>query len=89
MTTSSTSMGYGRLGVVLSEQEAADLGLELDHDDSHAMNPGPSFALIIHGMQPAGSAASKALTELRRNGEFGYGRKADLRRSQRISLPVT
>ena len=74
--------------VVLSEQEAADLGLELDHDDSHAMKPGPNFALLIHGMQPAKSAASKALATLRKNGEYGYGRKADLRRSQRMSLPV-
>jgi hypothetical protein len=74
--------------VVLSEDEAKRLGLALDHDDSHAMNPGPSFALLIHGMQPAGSPASKAITMLRRQGEFGYGKKADERRAQRVALPV-
>ena len=47
--------------VVHSEAEAEDLGLELDHDDSHAMKPGPSFGLLIHGTQPAGSDAAWAL----------------------------
>ena len=74
--------------VVLSEQEAKDLGLECDHDDSHAMQQGPDFALLIHGMQPAGSPASKAISTLRRQGEFGYGKKADERRAERVSLPV-
>ncbi len=42
--------------VVQSEADADRLGLEIDHDDSHAMNPGPSFALLIHGVQPKGGA---------------------------------
>lgn len=63
--------------VVYSEQEAADLGLEIDHDDSHAMVPGPDFALLIHGPQPAGSEASKATAKLRKAGWYGYGKKAD------------
>jgi hypothetical protein len=62
--------------VVFSKQEAHDLGLELDHDDSHAMTPGPSFALLIHGVQPAGTPAAKALATLRTQGEWGYGDKA-------------
>ena len=37
--------------VVYSEKEATDLGLEIDHDDSHAMG-NKSFGLLIHGSQP-------------------------------------
>jgi len=60
--------------VVYSDQEAADLGLEIDHDDSHAMKPGPDFALLIHGMQPAGSEAAKAVASLKKQGWYGYGK---------------
>jgi hypothetical protein len=35
--------------VVGSEEEAAALGLEVDHDDSHALFGSESFALVIHG----------------------------------------
>jgi hypothetical protein len=42
--------------VVGSEEEAADLGLEIDHDDSHACFGDRSFALLIHG---AGNAKLK------------------------------
>ena len=37
--------------VVFSEDEAEDLGLELDFDDSHAINR-ESMALLVHGTQP-------------------------------------
>ena len=57
--------------VVFSEDEAN--GLPIDHDDSHAALPGPSFALLLHGVQPAGSTAAKALQKLR--GKGSYGRK--------------
>lgn len=68
--------------VVYSVQEAADLGLPIDHDDSCAMNVKPkAFALLLHGTQPAGSAAVQALTLLKRDGEYGYGKKAEARRS--------
>jgi len=63
--------------VVYSEDEAADLGLELDHDDSHAMRHGPSFALLLHGTQPQGTPAAKAVRALRDQGEFGHGYRAD------------
>lgn len=66
--------------VVYSEAQAKELGLEIDHDDSHAMNNGPSFALLIHGTQPPGSDASRHLMELRKQGEYGYGERADARR---------
>jgi hypothetical protein len=72
--------------VVFSEQEAVNLGLTIDHDDSHAMHHGESFALILHGAQPAGSAASKAVYALRQGGDYGYGEKADARRK---ALPMS
>ena len=62
--------------VVFSEAEAAELGLEIDHDDSHAAKPSlrdQSFALLIHGTQPKGSEASTALRELK--GKGSYSRK--------------
>ena len=62
--------------VVFSVAEAAELGLEIDHDDSHAAKPSlrdNSFALLIHGTQPAGSEASTALKKLK--GKGSYSRK--------------
>ena len=60
--------------VVYSVQEAANLNLEIDHDDSHAMKQGPSFALLIHGIQPAGSKAASAKRLLQGEGSYGRGR---------------
>lgn len=58
--------------VVYTEQEAADLGLEIDHDDSHCLGDKP-FALLVHGSQRAGSDASKAISHRKKNGGFvGY-----------------
>ena len=51
--------------VVYSRDEAKTKGLEIDHDDSKAYSRGPSFGQLIHGTQPAGSEASKALTLLK------------------------
>ena len=65
--------------VVFSESEANTLGLEIDHDDSHACRPdlqNNNFALLIHGSQPKGSEASKALQVLRKNKvKHSYSRK--------------
>ena len=52
--------------VVYSEEEAAEKGLEIDHDDTHAAFGKENFALLIHGTQPAGSAASKALQVIKK-----------------------
>ena len=60
---------------VFSEEEAADKGLEIDHDDSHAAYGDESFALLIHGTQPKGSEASQALQKLRKKGIGGYSNK--------------
>ena len=51
--------------VVDSEQEAEEKGLEIDHDDTHAAFGEKNFALLIHGTQPAGSAASIALQKIK------------------------
>lgn len=59
--------------VVESETEAASLGLEIDHDDSHAADPSKrnqSFALLIHGLQPAGSKWGKAVRALKGIGSY-------------------
>jgi hypothetical protein len=61
--------------VVFSEEEAIEKGLEIDHDDSHAAYGDESFALLIHGTQPKGSKASKALQKLRKKGIGGYSNK--------------
>lgn len=60
--------GLREARVVYSEAEA--MGLEIDHDDSHAALPGPSFALLIHGIQPKGSEAGKAVRALRGKGSY-------------------
>jgi hypothetical protein len=61
--------------VVLSEEEASSMKLEIDHDDSHAYDGKESFALLIHGTQKAGSKASVALSALRKKGIKGYSKK--------------
>jgi len=69
--------------VVFSVAQAEELGLDVDHDDSHAMRHGPDFALLLHGTQPAGTEAARAVQALRRSGFGGYGR------STRVPLPTT
>lgn len=72
--------------VVFSEEEAKNyiwydksgkqnIGLEIDHDDTLAWKHDKPFALLLHGVQPAGSAASKALRELGGKGSYGKGVK--------------
>ena len=65
--------------VVFSEAEAEELGLEIDHDDSHAARPSmrnQDFALLIHGTQPKNTEASEALKVLKKNNvRHSYSRK--------------
>lgn len=58
--------------VVFSESEAVNLGLPIDHDDKLAWNTTRNFALLLHGSQPKGSEAVKALVALRKQGKGGY-----------------
>ena len=46
--------------VVFSIDDAKRKGLEIDHDDSHAITGKASFALLLHSTQPAGSLAAEA-----------------------------
>lgn len=68
--------------VCYSEEQAVELGLTVDHDDSHAAMPSNrnnNFALLIHGTQPKGSDASKALQVLRKNKvKHSYSRKKEV-----------
>ena len=70
--------GLRKAVVVFSEAEAAELGLEIDHDDTHAAKPSlrnQDFALLIHGTQPAGSEAAQALKELKGKGSYSRKKK--------------
>jgi hypothetical protein len=60
--------------VVYTEEQAAELGLEIDHDDSHCLGD-KHFALLVHGSQRAGSEASQAISQRKKEGRFvGYGK---------------
>ena len=61
--------------IVFSEGEAKELGLPIDHDDSHGWNYGGDFAILLHGAQPKGSPAAIAWEKIKRHGRGGY--KAD------------
>ena len=59
--------------VFFSTEEAEALGLDIDHTDDLAISGSDDFALVIHGSQPAGSEASKALAANKKNKKFaGY-----------------
>lgn len=68
--------------VVFSENEANELGLDIDHTDELAANPKlaqTSFALLLHGSQPAGSEAAKSMSAMKKAGtKFSYSRKNTL-----------
>jgi len=62
--------------VVYSEEQAEQLGLPIDHNDFQAYDPDnreQPFALLIHGLQPKGSEAGKAVHKL--NGKGSYSRE--------------
>jgi len=63
-------LGIRTARVVYSEQEAADLDLPIDHTDAHAASHGGSFALLLHGVQPAKTPAARALQALKGTGSY-------------------
>lgn len=70
-----------RYALVVPTNEAAKLaGLKVDHMDLFAIEPGPSFALLIHGVQPSGSLGAEWVKQYKeeqgitRAGTVGYGR---------------
>lgn len=61
--------------VVMNDEDAANLGLEVDHDDSHCFGDKP-FALLVHGTQPKGSLWGAAIRMRRAANKFGgYNKK--------------
>jgi hypothetical protein len=64
--------------VFFSEEEAKALDLDIDHTDDFAISGKDDFALVIHGSQPAGTSASKALQALKKKGFTGYGKKSKI-----------
>ena len=62
--------------VVYTEGQAAELGLAVDHDDSHAYTGKPhAFCHLVHGTQPKGSVAGQAIRLRQKKGEFvGYSK---------------
>jgi len=61
--------------VCLNDEDAASLGLEVDHDDSHCFGDKP-FALLVHGTQPKGSIWGAAIRARRALKQFsGYSKK--------------
>lgn len=55
---------------------AEAMGLEVDHDDSHAVENEKSFALIVHGVQRAGSDAADAIKVLKKEEvQYAYARR--------------
>lgn len=68
--------GLREARVVLSVDEAKELNLPIDHDDSHAYTRGGSFALLIHGVQPKGSEEGKAVARLNRGGSYSRKKNA-------------
>ena len=62
--------------VVFSLEEAEAKRLPIDHDEYHAINNVGNFALLIHGTQPKGTEAAKAIQNLKVQGvKFAYSRK--------------
>ena len=68
--------GLRSVRVVFSEWEAKrKWKLPIDHDDSHVWNYDGDFAIVIHGIQPAGTKASKAWYKIFKYGKGGYKSK--------------
>lgn len=56
--------------IVYSVEQAKEERLPIDYDDSIACCKDSNFALLIHGGQPKGSDASKAVSSLRKTGTY-------------------
>ena len=56
--------------VVYSVEEAKNLRLPIDYDDSIACCSNSNFALLIHGQQPKGSEAGKAYSANQKSGTY-------------------
>jgi hypothetical protein len=66
--------------VVFSTEEARLKGLEIDHDDSHAIKNDKSYGLLLHGTQPVNSVAGEAWKVIKKL-IGGYSRNGNIKRS--------
>jgi hypothetical protein len=71
--------------VIFSTEEARRRNLPIDHDDSEAIYGTTDFLLLLHGMQPINSEASKALSQLKKQGLGAYNEKTQ---QVRMETPV-
>ena len=70
------ALGIKSATLVKDEEEAKALGLEIDHDDTKALNGKVNFALEPHGAQPKGHPLGKIIAQKRKTGKFaGYNKK--------------
>lgn len=69
-TERARKLGYAVASVAFD----LDGELPIDHDDSHAIAADHDFALLIHGTQPKGSDAARALSAVKKSGFHGYGK---------------
>lgn len=79
--------GLKSVVVVFHPEEAEAMGLEVDHDDEHAMAATGDFALLLHGQQPPGSVPSAALKRMRDAGiDYAYGATKPEAADPRVSV---
>jgi hypothetical protein len=71
--------------VVFSVEEAKHKRLRIDHDDGFAIYGDKSFALLLHGTQPANTKAQAAWQALLKSGVGGYSEEKT--RFQVASVP--
>lgn len=70
------ALGIKSVRLVTGQEEARALGLEIDHDDSHALHGSTDFALEPHGTQPKGHPLGKLILAKRKANLFaGYNTK--------------
>ena len=67
--------------VVFTTEEARRKGLEIDHDDSHAIACDKPYALLLHGTQPSGTEAGEAWKIIKKT-VGGYNRKSRKARAE-------
>lgn len=77
--------------VVFSVKEAESKGLEIDHDDSHAITADKSFALLLHGTQPAGTKAGEAWKSIQKTvgGYNDKGKRAEMVHEKKTVIYIT
>jgi len=75
--------------VVFSTEEARRKGLEIDHDDSHAIKADKAFALLLHATQPVGTVAADAWKVIMRTvGGYTRGKRRGGEPEKKIKLIV-